>query len=100
MAGPQNRFRLKNIDNTGFGTNSSVEGGRLVNPDGSNNVRKRGLPIWERISFYHTLLRMKRSHFFISIMLFYTATNIFFRWYLLFSRRSQLVRYPSLRIGF
>lgn len=78
MAGPQNRFRLKNIDNTGFGTNSSVEGGRLVNPDGSNNVRKRGLPIWERISFYHTLLRMKRSHFFISIMLFYTATNIFF----------------------
>ncbi|MBE2290642.1 MAG: Inward rectifier potassium channel Irk [Chitinophagaceae bacterium] len=78
MAGPQNRFRLKNIDNTGFGTNSSVEGGRLVNPDGSNNVRKRGLPVWERISFYHTLLRMKRAHFFLTIMLFYTATNIFF----------------------
>lgn len=78
MAGPQNRFRLKNIDNTGFGTNSSVEGGRLVNPDGSNNVRKRGLPVWERISFYHTLLRMKRTHFFLTIMLFYTATNIFF----------------------
>jgi inward rectifier potassium channel len=78
MTGPQNRFRLKNIDNTGFGTNSSVEGGRLVNPDGSNNVRKRGLPIWERISFYHTLLQMKRSHFFLTIMLFYTATNVFF----------------------
>lgn len=78
MAGPQNRFRFKNIDNTGFGTNSSVEGGRLVNPDGSNNVRKRGLPVWERISFYHTLLRMKRSHFFLTIMLFYTATNIMF----------------------
>lgn len=78
MVGPQNRFRLKNIDNTGFGTNSSVEGGRLVNPDGTSNVRKRGLPVWERISFYHTLLRMKRSHFFLTIMLFYTATNIVF----------------------
>ncbi len=78
MAGPQNRFRLMNIDNTGFGTNSSVEGGRLVNPDGSNNVKKRGLPIWERISFYHALLQMKRSHFFLTIMLFYTATNVFF----------------------
>lgn len=72
------RHRSKNIDNTGFGPNSNVEGGRLVNPDGSNNLRKRGIPIWDRISIYHTLLRMKRSHFMIVIMLFYTVTNIIF----------------------
>jgi inward rectifier potassium channel len=78
MAGSQNRHRSKNIDNTGFGPNSNVEGGRLVNPDGSNNLRKVGMPVWNRISIYHTLLRMKRSHFFLAIILFYTATNITF----------------------
>jgi len=78
MAGSQHRFRSKNIDNTGFGPNSNVEGGRLVNPDGSTNLKKRGMPVWERISIYHTLLRMKRSHFFLTIFLFYTAANIFF----------------------
>jgi inward rectifier potassium channel len=78
MAGSQRRFRSKNIDNTGFGPNSNVEGGRLVNPDGSTNLKKRGLPVWERMSVYHTMLRMKRNHFFLVILLFYTGINIIF----------------------
>jgi inward rectifier potassium channel len=78
MAAQQHRFRSKNIDNTGFGPNSNVEGGRLVNPDGSTNLRKKGIPVWRRISIYHSLLRMKRSHFFLTILLFYTITNILF----------------------
>ncbi len=78
MAVNHRRQRSKNIDNTGFGPNSNVEGGRLVNPDGSTNLKKRGIPIWDRISVYHTLLRMRRGHFLLAIMLFYTATNITF----------------------
>lgn len=78
MAGSNNRHRFRNIDNTGFGPNSSVEGGRLINPDGTTNLRKRGLPIWERISIYHTLLRMDRGPFFFWIFLFYTSVNIVF----------------------
>ncbi|MBX2906692.1 MAG: Ion transport 2 domain protein [Taibaiella sp.] len=78
MAESRNKARSRNIDNTGFGQNSSVEGGRLVNRDGTTNVKKRGLPFWQRVSFYHTLLRMKRSHFFLVIVLFYTAVNIIF----------------------
>lgn len=78
MATPRQRHSSKNIDNTGFGTNSNVEGGRLVNPDGSTNLKKVGLPVWQRMSVYHTLLQMKRSHFFLAILLFYTAANIFF----------------------
>ena len=70
--------RVANIDNTGFGANSSVEGGRLVNPDGTNNLRKTGIPFWERISMYHSLLQMKRSHLFITIFLFYTVANLVF----------------------
>jgi inward rectifier potassium channel len=72
------RLRSKNIDNTGFGNNSTVEGGRLVNKDGSTNLRKRGMPLWERMSVYHTLLRMKPGHFFFTIILSYTVINITF----------------------
>ncbi len=78
MAILNNRQRLRDIDNTGFGPNSSVEGGRLLNSDGSTNLRKRGIPVWERISMYHTLLRMKQSHFIFFIILFYTTINLLF----------------------
>ncbi len=78
MSVSNHKPRLRDIDNTGFGPNSSVEGGRLVNPDGSNNLKKRGIPIWERISVYHTLLRMKRLHFFLFVFFLYTSINLFF----------------------
>jgi inward rectifier potassium channel len=78
MSVSNNRQRLKDINNTGFGPNSSIEGGRLINSDGSTNLRKRGIPIWERISVYHTLIRMKQGHFILFIFLFYTAINIVF----------------------
>ncbi len=78
MSVSHHKQRLRDLDNTGFGTNSGVEGGRLVNPDGSNNLRKRGIPVWERTSIYHTLLRMRRIHFFLCIFLIYTCINLFF----------------------
>ena len=73
-----NRTRLKDINNTGFGANSNVEGGRLINEDGSTNLKKTGIPVWERISIYHSLLRMKRSQFFFVVFFFYTSINLFF----------------------
>ncbi len=78
MATSHNRTKFKDLSNTGFGANSSVEGGRLVNADGSNNLRKTGLPFYERISIYHSLLRMNRMKFMMAIMTFYTAINLFF----------------------
>jgi inward rectifier potassium channel len=78
MSVTTNRQRLRDIDNTGFAPNSDVEGGRLINTDGSYNLHKSGIPLWERISVYHSLLRMERSHFFVFIFLFYTVVNLFF----------------------
>ncbi len=78
MSVSNHKQRLRDIENTGFGPNSGVEGGRLVNPDGSNNLKKRGIPVWERTSVYHTLLRMKRSHFFFFVFFLYTSINLFF----------------------
>ncbi|XZF15374.1 ion channel [Chitinophagaceae bacterium MMS25-I14] len=78
MARASQRHKFKNIDNTGFGPNSSTEGARLVNKDGSVNLRKSGLPFYERISIYHSLLRMSRPKFFGTIFLLYTSINILF----------------------
>ncbi|MBC7552770.1 MAG: Inward rectifier potassium channel Irk [Taibaiella sp.] len=78
MSSSNPRSRLRDINNTGFGGNSNVEGGRLMNADGSTNLKKRGIPVWERTSIYHTLLRMPRHSFFLSIFIFYTSVNFCF----------------------
>lgn len=66
------------VDNTGFSANSSVEGTRLINKDGYTNLRKTGVPFYERISVYHSLLRLPRWKFFILLVTFYTTLNLFF----------------------
>jgi inward rectifier potassium channel len=78
MALRHHRIRSGNIDNTGFGPNSTIEGSRLTNKDGSFNVQKGGLPIWERISVFHSLLRLKNRQFFFFVFLVYTSVNILF----------------------
>lgn len=70
--------KLKNIDNTGFTNNSNAEGGRLTNRDGSINVQKIGMPFWERISMFHTLLRMPWWKFLFCIFGAYFTINLFF----------------------
>lgn len=68
----------KSINNTGFGTNANAEGGRLINKDGTVNLRKTGLSYLERLSIYHVLLRLPRLQFLLLVFAFYTSTNVFF----------------------
>ena len=70
--------KFKSVDNTGFSTSNNTEGGNLVNKDGSINVRKTGLPFWERISLYHFLLRLPRWKFLLTVFLFYGLMNTLF----------------------
>lgn len=71
--------KFEAITNTGFSTNNTrTEGGRLTNKDGSINLRKVGMPFWERISMYHSLLRMSRTKFLLIVFSFYTTMNIIF----------------------
>jgi len=74
------RHREKFIDilNTGFGPQSGTEGNRLINKKGEANLQKTGLPFWERISVYHTFLRMSRAKFLLFVLLFYTVINLIF----------------------
>lgn len=70
--------RAKADDNTGFGTNSSMYGDRLVNRNGRANVRKTGLPFFSRLSWYHTLLEMPRWKFLALIFISFLLVNLLF----------------------
>jgi inward rectifier potassium channel len=70
----------KTAQNTelGFGNNSSGNGQRFLNQDGSYNVKRDGLP-WNRITnFYHSLMMMSWTSFLTLIVLHYLFTNIIF----------------------
>jgi inward rectifier potassium channel len=64
--------------NTGFGTNTSSYGGRFINKDGNANIEKRGVGLFERISWYHTLLAIPRWKFIALIFIFYIVVNLLF----------------------
>jgi inward rectifier potassium channel len=70
-----NPFSRINND-TGFGTNSNSSVGRFINRDGSFNLRKEGIPVWERKSIYHTLLNLPTWKFFFAIIFFFVSINL------------------------
>lgn len=70
--------RLKNIENSGFSANSATEGNRLINQDGTANLRKTGLPFLTQLSIYHTLLKLPRWKFLLLIFGWYTLLNLAF----------------------
>lgn len=78
MANHFRRQKTQAVDNSGFSNTSGSQGARLINKDGSLNLRKTGLPIWEQISLFHTLLRMKTGKFLLVVFLFYAVTNVLF----------------------
>lgn len=74
----RNKGRAKNIENTGFSNISSAEGNRLMNKDGSVNLRKTGIHWWERVSLFHVLINMKWPKFMVIVLLFYAIINCLF----------------------
>lgn len=64
--------------NTGFGTNPGSYGGRFINKDGTSNISKRGMPFFNRISWYHTMISMPRWKFMAILFSFYILVNFVF----------------------
>ena len=69
---------LKDNNDTGFGSSTTDVGGRFVNKDGSFNIRKQGVAIWDRFSIFHTMLNMPRWKFITIVVTFYLAVNLLF----------------------
>src|SRR3954447_18631719 len=72
---------------------------RLLNPDGSFNVARRGLSFWASLNPYHTLLTMSWPKFLGFVALFYTATNILFAVAFLLCGPGALNSPPDLEIN-
>ncbi len=69
---------FKSNNDTGFGTNPNNYGGRFVNKDGSFNLRKDGLNLFDRFSLYRTMLNMPIWKFLLSIVVFFVCINLCF----------------------
>ncbi len=69
---------LKSNADTGFGTSADTQGGRFINKDGSYNVIKRGIPFYERISFFYKMLTMPAWNFLLYLVIFYASINFLF----------------------
>lgn len=74
------RIRKRNLKineskDTGF---SSEVSGRFVNKDGQNNVKKVGVNIAEKYSWYHTFLLMPRLKFILMLIIGYVIINLIF----------------------
>lgn len=76
---------IKNINakaqaeaNSGYSKNSNSGAGRLINKDGTPNLKKKGLSFMERFSMYHTMLQIKGWKFILLIVMAYTVANLFF----------------------
>lgn len=80
---------LKSNNDTGFGTNASSYGGRFVNKDGSFNLKKEGLPVWERFSIFHTMLNMSRWKFISVVVIFFLTLNLLYTLIYLFIGTDQ-----------
>lgn len=70
--------RIKDTNQTGFGTNSEYSGGRFYNTDGTPNIGVRGISFFERFSVYNTMLKVPSWKFFTIVFCFYIITNLIF----------------------
>jgi inward rectifier potassium channel len=70
--------KVKPLDDTGFGANGRDSGGRFVNRDGRPNVLKRGIPVLERYSWFHSMLSIPRWKFLLFIFLIFIVVNLVF----------------------
>jgi len=74
--------RLKSIKGTaqelGFGNRVTHDSDRILNKDGSFNIRQKGLSPFLQISFFHSLVTSSWAHFLIIIISAFIVANLFF----------------------
>jgi len=69
---------IREEEHTGFGSNPENYGGRFISKDGSANVVKTGIPVFDQISWFHTLLQMPILKFHLVIFSVFILINFLF----------------------
>ncbi|KMQ66461.1 Inward rectifier potassium channel Irk [Chryseobacterium angstadtii] len=73
--GFRQKIRQKNTENSGFGSNAS---GRFINRDGLPNVKRKGVNVFNRLSWYHTMLNLSTIRFLSYLVVAYIVINLCF----------------------
>lgn len=69
---------LKSNNDTGFGNSSAGNTGRFVNRNGSFNVRREGVPVWNKYSIYNQLLSISSGRFVLIVLAVFLLINFLF----------------------
>jgi inward rectifier potassium channel len=72
------RKNIKVDNSTGFGTNAANYGGRFLDKSGQANIEKKGLPFFDQISWFHTMLSLPAWKFQIIIFSVFLGVNFIF----------------------
>lgn len=73
--GFRQKIRQKNTENSGFGSNAS---GRFINRDGLPNVKRKEVNVFNRLSWYHTMLNLSTFRFLSYLIIAYVLVNLLF----------------------
>lgn len=73
--GFRKKIKQENAENSGFGSRAS---GRFINKDGLPNVRRRGVNVFNRLSWYHTMLNLSSFRFITYLVMMYILINLVF----------------------
>lgn len=73
--GFRQKIHQKNTENSGFGDNAS---GRFINKDGLPNVQRKGVNIFNKFSWYHTMLNLSLFRFLSYLVIAYILVNLVF----------------------
>ncbi|HWB63448.1 MAG TPA: ion channel [Chitinophagales bacterium] len=69
---------LKPNNDTGFGSNPNNYGGRFINKDGTFNLKREGINLFDRFSVYQRMLNLPTWKFGSLIVLYYFGMNLLF----------------------
>ncbi len=72
------RLTQEEVKNLGIGSKDLSKSKRIINKDGSFNVRKTGLGFAESFRFYHYLVSVSWPKFFFIVSMGYVAVNLIF----------------------
>ena len=72
------RKKIHPEDDLGFGTQPVMKNQPLVNKDGTVNVKRKGLSIFNTSNNYHTLITMSWTKFWLLVLAGYIVVNVIF----------------------
>lgn len=72
------KIKFNPENDLGFGTQAVAKNQRVLNQDGSVNVKRKGLSLFDTSNNYHTLITMRWTHFWMLVFSGYILINLVF----------------------